>query len=359
MSSTPVPSPAPVLDVQRSHHNNFDLLRLLAAIDVMALHVVDLSGEASLSFLGWVDTRLALSTFFIISGYLVFQSFEQTPRLAIYLEKRARRILPAYVVVILLSVLLGAALTTLSWEAYFGPQTLTYLISNLLFLNFIQPDLPGVFQGNIFNAVNGALWTIKVEVMFYAAVPIFVWLIRRLGHRPVLIAGFASSCLWWGGMTALAAHTGKPVFSELAKQMPGQLMYFLPGAWCYYERDRLRAMGWPLGAVSLAMLLLAHGMDLSYLYPLALTGCVFYAAFALPYVGRVTRPGDLSYGIYILHFPIIQTLVQLGWFQHNPYGTLLLASALVGVAAWLSWHLVEAPMLRRRTAPVPPSALAT
>lgn len=330
------------------HRNNFDLLRLLAAADVMALHIYDLTAAPELSWLHAIDTRLALCTFFIISGYLVFQSFEQTPRLARYADKRLRRIVPAYVVVILLSVLMGAVITSLGWRDYWRDgATWRYLITNLGFLNFLQPTLPGVFVGQPFTAVNGALWTIKVELMFYMAVPVFVWLVRRWGHHLVLGAGFLFACLWWGGFNALALSSGKGMYVELAKQMPGWLMFFLPGAWCFYEHQRLRALGWRLGAACVGLLALSYRFDLNYLYPLALAGCVFYAAFGLPRLGNPTRFGDLSYGIYILHFPIIQLLVHGGVFRASPWGGLALLLPLVAGAAWLSWHLVEAPALGR------------
>ncbi|HIV70494.1 MAG TPA: acyltransferase [Candidatus Aquabacterium excrementipullorum] len=341
MSSTPAQRPL--------HRNNFDLLRLVAAADVMALHIYDLTAAPELSWLHWIDTRLALCTFFIISGYLVFQSFEQTPRLGRYADKRLRRIVPAYAVVIVLSVLVGALVTRLPWADYWhSGTTWRYLVTNLAFLNFLQPTLPGVFDTHPYAAVNGALWTIKVELMFYMAVPVFVWLVRRLGHHLVLGAGFVLACLWWGGFTALALATGKGMYIELAKQMPGWLMFFLPGAWCFYEQARLRALGWRLGAASVALLALSYAFGLSYLYPLALAGCVFYAAFGLPRLGNPTRFGDLSYGLYILHFPIIQLLVHAGVFKASPWGGLALLIPLVLGAAWLSWHLVEAPMLRRR-----------
>lgn len=332
----------------RHHQNNFDLLRLLAAADVMALHVYDLSAQPALAWLHTVDTRLAVCTFFIISGYLVFQSFEKDSRVGVYAEKRLRRIVPAYAVVILLSVLMGAWVTTLPWDEYWGSETLGYLLANLAFLNFLQPSLPGVFADHPFTAVNGALWTIKVEVMFYLAVPFLVWMVRRWGHRRVLAVGFLLSCLWWGGFTALALSSGKGVWGEVAKQMPGQLMYFLPGAWCYYERHRLAALGWPLGAGSLVLLAASYAFDLNYLYPLALAGCVFYAAFGLPYLGNATRLGDLSYGLYILHFPLIQLLVHAGLFASSPWAALAVLLAVAPAAAWLSWHLVEAPALKAR-----------
>lgn len=342
MSRTPATSPI-------RHHNNFDVLRLLAASGVMALHIHDLTAEPALAWLHWLDARVALCTFFIISGYLVFQSYEQAPQLARYTDKRLRRIVPAYAVVIVLSVLMGAWVSSLAWSDYWHhAATWRYLWGNLIFLNFIQPTLPGVFESQPYNAVNGALWTIKVELMFYMVVPAFVWLVRRLGHHAVLGLGFALACLWWGGFTALGESTGRGLYIELAKQMPGWLMFFLPGAWCYYERERLKAWGGRLGAISVLLLALALAFELNYLFPLALGGTVFYAAFGLPWLGNATRHGDLSYGIYILHFPLIQLLVHFGVFQASPWGGLVLVLALVIGSAWLSWHLVEAPMLGRR-----------
>ena len=60
--------------------------------------------------------------------------------------------------------------------------------ANLIFLNFVHPTLPGVFEGNQLSEVNGALWTLKIEVMFYAAVPLLAWAFRKLGRLPVIAA---------------------------------------------------------------------------------------------------------------------------------------------------------------------------
>lgn len=342
-----------------NRHNNFDLLRLLAAAGVMALHIVDLSQEPSLSPLAGFDTKMALSVFFVISGYLVYMSCDNTATLADYTRKRWRRIVPAYAAVVLLCSVLGVFISARSPADYFGADWVRYLLANLSFLNFIQPSLPGVFASNPYPGapVNGALWTIKVELMFYAVVPAIVWLVRRFGHHRVLGIGFVLSCLWWGGFMTLAQATGKAAFVELAKQMPGQLMFFLPGAWAYCERDRLRALGHKLGLVGVVTLAATYCWEVRsvnpgvFIYPLALTALVSWAAHNLRYLGEVTRHGDVSYGVYILHFPVIQTLVHFGVFKASPWTGAGLTLVMVLAMALVSWHVIEKPMLANKPRP--------
>jgi peptidoglycan/LPS O-acetylase OafA/YrhL len=337
-----------------SRQNNLDLLRLLAAAGVMALHVVDLAAQPALAWLHMPDTKWALSIFFVLSGYLVYQSAEQTASWRAYAVKRLRRIVPAYVAVVVLMVLAGAWLSTWPPARYWGAEVWRYLWANLLFLNFLAPRLPGVFEGNTLPAVNGALWTIKVELMFYATVPVLMALVRRFGHHKVLGLGYVLSCIWWGGCWAMAYRTGNGSWVELSKQLPGQLMYFLPGVWCYIERERLMRWGWRVGVAGAVLMAVAQCFDGAstgpggHVYPLALAALVFWSGFILRWLGSVTRWGDLSYGIYIWHFPVIQILVQLGVFKSSPWIALGLLLLSVVMLAWLSWHLVEAPALGRR-----------
>ncbi|OZI19990.1 hypothetical protein CAL26_20760 [Bordetella genomosp. 9] len=79
---------------------------------------------------------------------------------------------------------------------------------------------------------------------------------------------------------------------------------------------------------------------------------VFYGSLTifLATSGRVHLPagryGDPSYGIHLYRFPIIQALLALGWSAH-PWWGLAAAAALTGSAAYLSWHLLERPLLAR------------
>ena len=231
--------------------NHFDVLRLVAAAAVALLHLVELVRDDRLTHaLGWLPTQWGLPTFFVLSGYLVYMSWELRPGWSGYASRRLRRILPAYVTVVLVCAFAGAIFSTLSASDYFGsPAWLRYVLTNLAFLNFLQPSLPGLFQDNPFRGgtVNGALWTIKVELMFYAVVPLIALAVRRWGASRALGAGYILSALWWVGFTEAAARTGWPVWHEVARQMPGQLMYFLAGAWAWCERERLATWGARVG----------------------------------------------------------------------------------------------------------------
>src|SRR5882757_3200354 len=90
----------------RLRDNNFDALRLIFASMVVVFHVGVLANVASLGRLPqYVSATFAVQAFFVVSGFLVTMSYENTRSLRSYALKRLRRIAPAYIVVVV-----GAAL---------------------------------------------------------------------------------------------------------------------------------------------------------------------------------------------------------------------------------------------------------
>ncbi len=86
--------------------NNFDFLRFAFALIVVFSHVIDLSLAPNLQFLKpFFDTHISVTGFFVISGCLISASYMRSSSISSYFEKRARRLLPAYFLVIILSVL--------------------------------------------------------------------------------------------------------------------------------------------------------------------------------------------------------------------------------------------------------------
>jgi peptidoglycan/LPS O-acetylase OafA/YrhL len=244
-------------------------------------------------------------------------------------------------------------LTALPIAEYAGTGLWRYLAANLAFLNFLAPTLPGVFEGQPYVEANGALWTLKIEVMFYAFVPVLSWLCARLGRWRVLVSLYLLAALYAVVMGELHARTGGAIWLQLQRQLPGQLGYFLAGAALYFLRDRLPGRWGVMAAAALAVFAAAATTAVPFasalLEPLALGVLVIYAATALPHLGNFARYGDFSYGVYIIHFPVVQALVAAGWFDRNPWGAACASLALVVALSALSWHAVERPFLRRRS----------
>lgn len=326
--------------------NNFDLLRLIFASIVALVHAYALSGYSDLGWISLVlSSTFAVKAFFVLSGFLVFMSYERSSSLRSYFIKRIRRIYPAYLTVVILCACLLWPVSSLPIEQYFSGEWLKYVVANLVFLNFLHPGLPGVFEGLALPVVNGALWTLKIEVMFYVSVPILVWLGRGFGRLRMLMFFYLGSVLYAWLLNDLADVRNSALLRELARQLPGQLSYFVGGAFFYYFLpwfERYAAL-FMLAAVSVLLLYPSPVLE-----PFALaTVVVFFGLFL--YAGNIGKYGDFSYGIYILHFPIIQVLLQGGWFGGEAYaflGAIVVLTLLVSVAMW---HLVEKRFLFRNS----------
>ena len=331
---------------QRLARNNFDLLRLLFAAMVCLVHSYELSRIGDLKWLAATfSSDLAVKAFFVVSGFLIFMSHERSSSLGSYASKRLRRIYPAYFTVIMLAALGLVLVSDLAPADYFTMAWAKYVVANLTFLNFLQPTLPGVFEANRVAAINGALWTLKIEVMFYLSVPILAWLFRRFARLPAMLLVYCASIAYATALSALADNTGRELIHELARQLPGQLSYFIGSALLYYLPvfDRYRL---PFLALAAACLLADGFLPLGWVEPLALAVLVVFCGLYV-YLGNFGKYGDFSYGLYILHFPIIQLYAQAEWGRGNPYLflTAVVLTSLFG--AVLMWHLVEKRFLFR------------
>ena len=195
-----MPGPAAV-----ARHNNFDALRLVAAVSVIFSHsfliaegtqkhewLIRLTGNQSILGLTGVFV------FFAISGFLVTQSFEETADPWRYLAKRALRIFPGLFVATLVSAFVLAPLvTTLAPGVYFSrPQPYHYVVGNTLARSMVH-ELPGVMFVNnpVGLEVNGSMWTLRYEFMMYLMV--LGLGVTRLLTLPValLLLGLGIACL--------------------------------------------------------------------------------------------------------------------------------------------------------------------
>src|SRR6266700_2571643 len=115
--------------------NNLDCLRLILASIVVLFHVSALTNLPAFSFFGrYCSAHFAVRSFFVISGLLIYRSYTRSRSTASYLEKRVRRIYPAYFTIIVFTAVALWPLSVSPFSQYFGMGFWKYLGTNLLFL---------------------------------------------------------------------------------------------------------------------------------------------------------------------------------------------------------------------------------
>jgi peptidoglycan/LPS O-acetylase OafA/YrhL len=330
--------------------NNFDFMRFIAATLVVYSHSFPLLhaygrepfGRASGYFTGG---ELGVAIFFVMSGFLVTASLQNSPNTVQFLMKRALRIFPALAVVVLLAVfVLGPLLTTLPLSTYFHHgATRQYLWNMLLWIHY---PLPGVFEDLPHaGSVNGSLWTLPIEVAMYVGLAALgiVGLVKRR-WIPALVLLLVGLYAWLQFHPALQQTMVWKI--GVLKECAKFAVFFFSGS-ALYLLERL--VPW---RVSIALLLVTvwiagfrkpFGI---YCMFLAVPYCTLYIARArYPLLANFGKYGDFSYGIYIYAFPVQQTLVQVLGRDQAPEHLFVAAWAISLACAALSWHFIEKPAL--------------
>lgn len=319
--------------------NNFDALRFWAALAVLWSHTF----STTMKHEKWEPFMLlsngqttmgtvAVAVFFVISGYLITQSFERSRSALRFAKARVLRLMPALLVVLFLSAfVMGPIVTSLPLSDYFGdPQTYRYFFLNGSLTGFAG-HLPGVFADNPMRAVNGALWTLRFEAECY--ILIFALGIFGLLNRYVTLALFCAGI-------AYLAFDGPYTIEDFVdwNHRVDLATKFLAGAVIYHWRLKLNG-GAAMFCAAVTGLALLLG-DLWLALPTVFAFFVIYIAqgpFRMP---NMARFGDLSYGIYIYAWPVKQMLIHYevatAWYTVGS-----LATVITIALAFLSWHLVE------------------
>ena len=206
-----------------------------------------------------------------------------------------------------------------------------YLAANLTFLNFLSPTLPGVFETHSVNAVNSSLWTMKVEVMFYAAAPAIAWLSRRFRPLWVIAALYVLSVAYAEFFTHLYHVSGVEKYDVLRRQLPGQMMYFAAGMAAVHLRAALlrhKAAALPAGLAVWG--LCSAFSQLRPIEPLAIACAITVVAYGSRRLSALSASvPNLTYEVFLLHFPILQTFVELKVFERLGFATALISAFVV------------------------------
>jgi peptidoglycan/LPS O-acetylase OafA/YrhL len=340
-----------------------DGLRAVAVMLVIGVHV----GLLVAGYIG-VDLFLALSGFLITA--LLYEQWERTGEISLgrFYERRARRLLPALVL-----LLAGFAVVTLVLHPFQVLWPLTRLIATTLLCanNWVSTLNPQ--HGSVLGALSPT-WTLAQEVQFYLLWPPVLWGLLRLRVRPrqmlALLAVAIVALLVAGGLArhAYAAYNAyTSPFNRGAELLLGSAAAIVWRERLVPSPLRWPLIGWALVGVLVYVVAAGKPSDPVWYMSGAVIGALMIINLLSAPEGRGhvlervlgSRPlaytGKVSYGIYLFHVPIyymVWTYARVG--SVYLYWPIVFALSLATAAA--SWELIESPVLRgtwrRRGAPL-------
>jgi peptidoglycan/LPS O-acetylase OafA/YrhL len=336
--------------------NNLTLVRLLLAAGVIWTHSYWRATAAPAAdfdqFSAWLGqpiSAFAVDGFFFLSGYLVYASLLRRGSVKEFVAARLARLWPGLAVALILTVAVGATLTTAQGLDYLRGPTARFLVYNLSLL-YPAYDLTGVICGNRPCDINQSLWTIPWEVRCYAALAILAWcgLARPNAMKRVILpatALFAALMHVPGAAEFASRHLGSTLAYYLTIADRLWVMFAL-GIAAYLWRDNIRLNWWTTLALLVALLLATRsGVPIPHLAQAFTASLVLNLGFltAARRVVSSTWP-DYSYGVYIYGFPMM--MICAAAVPNLSTGAL---AAITAVATLLpaaaSWHFVEKPVL--------------
>lgn len=358
--------------------NNFDLIRLIAALQVVIVHAIGhtplldtLSGWQRTAF-DWFLMFPGVPVFFVISGFLITRSYERSmDDPSGYAWRRCLRIFPALWVCLIVTIAVLASFGFLTGTFIRSGTFWGWLAGQATFVQFFNPEH---FRDFGIGVANGALWTITVELQFYVFTPLLYatllgrWrgLVSNLLLAGLFALSFVIYCRMDMEMNGPGGYVGTPMlwklvfvtlaphlwmfllgiaihrhFGSLAKWLEGKFVSYLAA---YVVLLVISGMWLPDHSIAF------YALHLPTRIVLALaTISAAYSARSL--AGRLLRGTDVSYGVYIYHSIVINVLVELG--QMRSLLSVVWVLLVTGAFAWMSWIFIEKPALSFKTAPLP------
>lgn len=341
-----------------SHDNNFNLIRLIAALVVLIAHSFTLvtgnrEFEPVISRFGKSIGSVAVDFFFVASGLLITASLFRRPNMVDYAVSRALRIFPALVAANLFCLLiLGPIFTQIDLKSYFSSlETFKFLVKNTALLFGLQYQLPGVFVENPFSyAVNGSLWTLPHELRMYILIAVIFCCAgaiaknKKIAFMAVFVPMATASALI---LCLLSKYSGYAYLHGL--KWPWLMFLFFSGSSIYLYREKIE-LSHAITAILLIALLFSVVNRISFgvVYSLVIPYVVIYLAYVPGgYIRKYNAFGDYSYGLYIYAFPIQQSLISI-FPNIGIYGMIFWGFLITLIFAILSWNYVEKPLLSKK-----------
>lgn len=344
-----------------SKSNNFNIVRLIAALQVAFSHGTHHLEVLLGSLFSFVSFLPAVPAFFGISGFLITNAYCRNQDLIKYIRNRALRLYPALWVCLLLTLVLLWLFHIIDFSTIASTSFFRWFFCQATFFQFYTPDY---LRGWGVGTPNGSLWTISVELQFYIFLPMYILLMKKVSKFFfIMISLFLFLASWKSGLIlenmGESRLTGKLLHVSLAPY----LHYFFLGVWSFFLWDRIKFFfenkfyWWLLAYVS--YILIFH-VSLNWYQPSYYPSILAWIAnvlqwfmvlsFAFTHTSlshSILKENDISYGLYIYHMVIVNCILSIS-LPFNPLTKLIIMLLTTITIAFLSWRYIEMPVLRQK-----------
>lgn len=329
--------------VTRENHFNFVrlLLAFLVCFDHAGLIVAGVNGSEMLQIAGISSGYLAVNGFFFLSGILIARSLQERGVSKYYFASRLLRLFPALVVLALIATfIIGPAVATGTY--WIGPQTFSYALEVLSFGDVSGGPIGFYPENPLAGEFAIPLWTLRYELLCYLGAPLVI-LLGLHKQRALLALG---TMLLAGIYIYLPFAERSALSSALVHNLVRFAFCFALGMTIWLYREKVSGqLSWVI--VTLVAFIVCGLLGVGEF----VTGTLFVSAgllslgLRLPF--KTNLQTDLSYGIYIWHYPVMQILFgETGGI--GEWSLLLLSIPIVFVISWISWSFMERPALKFR-----------
>jgi peptidoglycan/LPS O-acetylase OafA/YrhL len=322
-------------------HNSLNFLRLVLALAVLVGHVSGLLlgqtvrvGNESLG--DW-----AVAGFFAISGFLIMRSRISSPNLRSFMWRRVLRIYPAFFGALIITAFVMAPLSVFVFgDGQFNLESaFAYFYKNASLVIF-QPEISGTLSGLDYPTWNAPLWTLAYEFGCYLFVGLLVTVVPARAIRVSTIVAFALALI----VTAITIVNPEIVPDPIT--VFGRLgSFFLAGSLMSLFASKV-PVSWKLASIAaICSIVLVGFQSFQFWGSIPLAYLMLWLGTRLPFQ-KLGAKNDVSYGIYIYHWPVLVLLMVALEGNQSPFWlTLGLTVALTVPLAMLSWFLIEKPAM--------------
>ncbi|WP_076503397.1 acyltransferase [Pseudacidovorax sp. RU35E] len=314
-------------------------MRFFFATLVIVAHAAELkTGDRSQELLtnvfGTISAgELAVDSFFVLSGYLIFKSWSNKPILVTFLTSRILRIYPGFIISCIFCVfVIGPIYSTAGYL-----KSINWAEFLLSLLKLRLAGTPATFQGTPYAVLNGSLWSIPYEFKCYL-------LVLATGIMGIYSRRFVWPAVFLGCTTV---H----VLNRLSiSDIPFDLyfrcgMAFTAGGCFYIYKDAIK---WTKVYACICLIFLLLILPVA---PLAEPAVVTLWGYLIIYYAHngkrllgFNRLPDLSYGIYLYAWPI-NKIILWHFPTINLYLSMLIVFLLTVPFAAASWYVIEKPSI--------------